>query len=152
VLRPDSGQRTTDVSRRRDPAPLARRLASLFYEAVLLSAVLWCAGLPFALIEGYYGAAHIRPVYQLYLITVAGAYFAWQWRHGGATLPMKTWRLELVSTDGSPLTATQAVVRYVTAVGGLAFFAIGFLWALFDPERAFLHDRIARTRIVNTRE
>jgi uncharacterized RDD family membrane protein YckC len=152
VSRPDPGQRTTDLSPSRDPAPLARRFASLFYEAVLLIAVLWCAGLPFALIEGYFGAAHLRLTYQVYLITLAGVYFTWQWMHGGATLAMKTWHLKVVSCDGSPLTRSQAMVRYVAAVGGLALFAIGFLWALFDPHGAFLHDRIARTRIVSTRD
>jgi uncharacterized RDD family membrane protein YckC len=27
------------------------------------------------------------------------------------------------------------------------FFGVGFLWALFDRDRQFLHDRIAGTRI-----
>jgi hypothetical protein len=31
-------------------------------------------------------------------------------------------------------------------------FGIGFLWAFVDRDRAFLHDRLAHTRIVSTRE
>lgn len=150
-MSPDVEQRAVNPSPSREQAPLKRRFASLFYDALLLTAVLWCAGLPFAAIEQYLGAAHVRAVYQLYLAAVAGIYFTWQWTHGGATLAMKTWRLKLVSCDGDALTRRQAIVRYVAALGGLALFAIGFLWPLVDRDRAFLHDRIARTRIVRTR-
>jgi uncharacterized RDD family membrane protein YckC len=150
-LRPDREQGAVDVRTGCVAAPLPRRFASLFYEAILLTAILWCAGLPFALVEDYFRTTHLRAVYQLYLVTVAGVYFTWQWMHGGATLAMKTWRLRVVSCDGGPLTRRQAIVRYIAALGGLVLFAIGFVWALFDPSHAFLHDRIARTRIVSTR-
>jgi uncharacterized RDD family membrane protein YckC len=149
---PDEGRRAASPTRRPEQAPLKRRFASLFYDALLLTAVLWCAGLPFAAVEQYLGTAHTRAVYQLYLAAVAGVYFTWQWLHGGATLAMKTWRLKLVSCDGDPLTRRQAIVRYVAALAGLALFAIGFLWPVVDRHRAFLHDRIARTRIVRAPE
>jgi uncharacterized RDD family membrane protein YckC len=35
---------------------------------------------------------------------------------------------------------------------GLAAAGAGFLWALFDPERRFLHDRLAGTALVDARE
>ena len=130
------------------PAPLLRRLTSLFYEALLLVAVLWLAGLLFSLAERQLHVPHVRPVYQVYLVLVAGAYFAWQWVRGGQTLPMKTWRLKLVARDGGAITWRQAWLRYVVALAGTMVVGFGFLWALFDRERLFLHDRIAGTRIV----
>ena len=129
-------------------APLARRLFSLFYEALLLAAVLWLAGFPLALIEGALGLPHVRPAYQAYLVFTAGLYFIVQWTRGGQTLAMKTWRLKLERRDGGALTLHDAAVRYVIALAGLAALGLGFLWALFDREKLFLHDRIARTRIV----
>lgn len=130
------------------PAPLLRRFASLFYEALLLFAVLWVAALPLSLLEEALKVPHARAAYQLYLVLVAGAYFTWQWGRGGQTLPMKTWRLKLVRRDGGALTLRDAALRFAAALVSLAALGLGFLWALFDSERLFLHDRIARTRIV----
>jgi uncharacterized RDD family membrane protein YckC len=129
-------------------APLARRLFSLFYEALLLAAVLWLAGFPLAIVETGLDLPHLRPVQQVYLICVAGAYFVVQWTHGGQTLAMKTWRLKLERRDGGAPALRDAVLRYVAALASLAAFGLGFLWAFFDRERLFLHDRIAGTRIV----
>jgi uncharacterized RDD family membrane protein YckC len=61
---------------------------------------------------------------------------------------MKTWRLTLVSRDGGPITWRQAGLRYVIALAGATAVGSGFLWAVFDREGLFLHDRIAGTRIV----
>jgi len=129
------------------PAALPRRLASLCYEALLLAAVLFCAALPFAAFESALAMSHVRIVFQLYLALVAGAYLVWQWLRGGQTLAMKTWRLKLVSAGAAPLTPKQAVLRYIAALG---LFGFTFVWALFDREGLFLHDRIARTRIVRS--
>ena len=128
------------------PALLPRRLAALSYEALLLVAVLWLAGLLFSLPE--LNLPHVRFVYQLYLVLVAGAYFVWQWVHGGQTLPMKTWRLRLVGRNGGTVTWRQAWLRYVLALAGLAALGLGFAWALFERDGLFLHDRIAGTRII----
>jgi uncharacterized RDD family membrane protein YckC len=129
-------------------APLARRLASLVYEALLLAAVLWCAALPLELIEAGLEASFARPLFQAYLVFVSGVYFVPQWVRGGQTLPMKTWRLRLVDREGRAATLRQAALRYIAALAGLLLAGIGFLWALFDRDHQFLHDRIARTRIV----
>ena len=40
------------------------------------------------------------------------------------------------------------VLRYLAAWPSILFFGIGVLWAVFDKDRQFLHDRIAGTRIV----
>jgi uncharacterized RDD family membrane protein YckC len=42
----------------------------------------------------------------------------------------------------------RAVARYLFGVIGIFFFGCGILWALFDRERQFLHDRLAGTRII----
>jgi len=107
--------------------------------------VLWCATIPYRLIEEGFGLAHVRPLFQAYLVIVAGAYFTWQWTRGGQTLPMKTWRLRVVSRGGGPITPRQAVLRYLSAV---ALFGVTFVWAIVDRDRRFLHDRLAKTRMV----
>jgi uncharacterized RDD family membrane protein YckC len=122
-------------------------LVALVYEALLLFGVLWGAGLVFALVERPFNVSISRPIYQLCLLTVAGTYFVSQWSRG-QTLPMKAWRLKLVTRAGRSPGPWQAAIRYLAAVGGLALFGLAFWWAIFDPDRQFLHDRIVGTRIV----
>jgi uncharacterized RDD family membrane protein YckC len=131
-------------------APLARCAASLFYDALLLAAVLWCASLPVTFVQARFGLVLLRPAYQFYLLATAGAYFIWHWTRSGQTLAMKTWRLRIVTRRGAALTVGRALLRYVAAVAGLALLGSGFLWALVDRQHAFLHDRLAGTRIVST--
>lgn len=119
---------------------------------MLLAAVLWCAALPLQLIEASLGAAHNRALFQVYLVLVAGVYFVWQWVRAGQTLAMKTWRLRLIDIDGRAVNVRQAMLRYVAALAGTGLAGLGFIWAFFDPEQQFLHDRIARTRIVRLAE
>lgn len=131
-------------------AGLRRRLASLVYELLLAFAMAFMAGLLF------YGAASerlsgpTRHLFQAYLLAVLGVYFVWCWRRGGQTLPMKTWKLRLVSCDGGAVSVRLACVRYLLACVSVALAGAGFLWALFDRDGQFLHDRIAGTRIVRT--
>jgi uncharacterized RDD family membrane protein YckC len=129
-------------------APLARRLLSLIYEALLLAALLWCAALLFGAIEIEAGSRHARALFQAYLALVTGAYFTWQWTHGGQTLPMKTWKLRLVSVSGGAVGPRLAWLRYSIALAGSLAGGIGFLWAFADRDRQFLHDRLAGTRVV----
>jgi len=129
-------------------ASLARRALALAYEALLLAALLLAAALPFVLMTHTADAIAARPLFQFYLIAVAAAYFVWQWRRGGQTLAMKTWRLRVVTRAGTPLSLRHAVSRFVFALAGCALAGAGFLWALVDREGLFLHDRLADTRII----
>jgi len=129
-------------------ASLARRALALAYEALLLAALLLASALPFVLMTHTADAIAARPLFQLYLIAVAAAYFVWQWRRGGQTLAMKTWRLRVVTRAGTPLNLSHAVSRFVFALAGCALAGAGFLWALVDREGLFLHDRLAGTRII----
>jgi uncharacterized RDD family membrane protein YckC len=129
------------------PAGLARRFAALFYDTLLLLALLFIAGyLVVGLLPQPLGGVP-KLLFQLWLLIVAGGYFTWFWRRGGQTLAMKTWGLKLVSMDGGPLSRRQAWLRFVWGcLSGLTF--AGFVWAFFDRDRQFLHDRMAGTRIV----
>ena len=140
--------RTTSAHRDRGHAPLLRRALSLAYEALLLTAVLMAGALPFLLLTQAVERSVARAAFQVYLLAIAGIYFSWQWTHGGQTLPMKTWRLRLVTRAGGPLTRAQAFRRVVVAIVGTLALGAGFLWALVDPDGQFLHDRLAGTKIV----
>jgi len=134
----------------RAPA-LRRRFASALYDLLMLAALVLVATFPFLAIVGDATAGWRRHVLQLWVLAVAGAYFTWFWTHGGQTLPMKTWRLRLVRADGAPVSAPRALHRYLLAVLGLLAVGLGFVWALVDRDRQFLHDRLAGTALIDAR-
>ncbi|HKA38700.1 MAG TPA: RDD family protein [Burkholderiales bacterium] len=131
------------------PANLVRRGLALCYETLLLLALLLAGALPFVLMAGAVDRIAARPLFQLYLIALTALYFVWQWRHGGQTLAMRTWRIRIVTREGAPLDWARAARRYLFALCGTLLLGAGFLWALVDRERLFLHDRLAGTQIVN---
>ncbi|MEK6685805.1 MAG: RDD family protein [Pseudomonadota bacterium] len=125
-----------------------RRIICLIYESLLLLAVLFIASFIFHLIFRDTNAVYFRPLFQFYLLVIMGYYFIWFWTHGGQTLAMQTWKMRVVSVDGSSLTKKQAITRYLLALVGILLFGTGIIWALFDRDRQFLHDRLAGTRII----
>jgi len=133
-------------------AGLGRRALALIYEALLLVALIFLSSLPFVMIAHGADRAAARPLFQLYLLAVAAAYFVWQWRRGGQTLAMKTWRMRLVTRESTPLSLRHAASRFLFAVPGALLLGVGFLWALVDREGLFLHDRLAGTKIVRSEE
>ena len=122
---------------------LARRLASMLYEAILLFAVAFFAGFAFHFASrGAVPEGTLRLAHQLLLVAVFAAYFLWCWLRGGQTLAMKAWRVRLVA-----VTPGKALLRFLLALA-LVPTGVSILWALFDRDRQFLHDRLAGTRLV----
>ncbi len=128
-------------------ASLRARLASLVYEVMLLLAVLFVSSYLFLVLARDAQSGWPRTLFQAYLLTVCGIYFVFCWSRTGQTLPMKTWRLRVVARNGAPPAPRRALVRYLLAVPGMLT-GTSILWALFDSDKLFLHDRLARTRIV----
>jgi uncharacterized RDD family membrane protein YckC len=131
-------------------AGLGRRLGSLCYEVLLLAAILFFGGWAFLFPSRNLDPALARPLLQLVLFALTAAYFTYCWTHGGQTLPMKTWRIRLVMRDGNAISLGTGMRRYAFAVIGIGLCGLGLIWALFDRERQFLHDRLAGTKIVRT--
>ena len=128
-------------------APLKRRLISLVYEALILAALLMAATLPILLLTRGWDAAYARFALRTGLLIVCGVFYVAQWRGTGQTLPMKTWRMRLALANGEPIGAPRATLRYLAALASLITLGAGFLWALLDKDKQFLHDRVCGTRI-----
>lgn len=128
---------------------LRRRLASMAYESLLLLGILSVAFMIPNLALGF-GLGIVLPGYLLLtnVFFVLGAYFYWYWSHGGQTLAMQTWKLQISTPSGTAPAAHYLVLRYILAWPSILFYGVGLLWALFDRDRQFLHDRLAGTRIV----
>jgi len=127
---------------------IARRLASMLYESLVVFAVVLIGFLLPQILLSAYGLGTSNRLQWLHVLALLMLYFVWFWLHGGQTLPMKTWKLRLASADGKALRPLQAILRYLAAWPSILFCGIGVFWAVFDKDRQFLHDRIAGTRIV----
>lgn len=152
---------------------IKRRLICLVYEAFLVLAVLAIPMLVFVMaVKNYTGPFVVHgPKFVIFLS--AGAYFIHSWTGSGFTLAMKTWRIKVVHVGAARVPFRNAAVRYVFSwgwivPGGLIYQALGYhdhawaamslsllagiaLWAataFLDKDRQFLHDRLARTRLI----
>lgn len=123
------------------PVSLFKRLLAIFYDAFLLLALLFIVGVIAAGIFTFTindGNA-ITPehptylAYQLFMLTLlfstAFLFLGWFWTHGGQTLGMRTWRIKLISNDGSNISWDQAFIRCFTAL-----ISWGLLdWVFYGP-------------------
>jgi len=116
----------------------------IFYDLLLLFGVLFFA----TAIASPLTHLEISPLYQIYLLMVCFLYFAWPWLHGGQTLPMQAWRIQLQSTDGKAVTWRQAALRFSMAIISWFFLGIGFFRAIVYKEHGTWHDEISGTRLV----
>lgn len=64
------------------------------------------------------------------------------------TVGKKVFRIKLVTTQGDKLTPYRAIGRFAAELLSAALFGLGYIMALFDPEKRTLHDRICSTRVV----
>ena len=117
----------------------------MVYEALLLFAVAFFAAWIFYFTSGGADTTHpgaARLELQVFILFAFAAYFLWSWLRGGQTLAMKAWKIRLV--DVTPL---KAIARFLLACL-LVPTGASIVWALFDRDRQFLHDRIAGTRLI----
>jgi len=133
----------------RQAPSLGRRLASALYDGLLVCAVLLVMAFPCIGLTQGMEPASAKTVLQVYLLLVAGCYFTIFW-HKGQTLAMKTWRIRIESTLGGAPHWRQAWLRYLLACLNLALLGLGWWSAWISPDRQFLHDRLAGTRLIQT--
>jgi uncharacterized RDD family membrane protein YckC len=151
---------------------LRRRMACWLYEGMLLFGVVFMAGYLFGALSQTRHALDNRHGLQAFVFLVLGIYFTWFWSRG-QTLAMKTWHVRLVDLQGRAVSQSRALARYVlswlwflpplflraiwdlpapeVAVLSMGWIAIWALLSRFHPQRQFLHDVLAGTRLVHHR-
>lgn len=129
-------------------AGLIKRYGAGLYELLSLVAIWLLCTFIFEMLAHHLPVELKRPLLQLTLWSVTGLYFIVCWLRTGQTLATQAWKIKLVDADGQLLRPQQALYRYVLASLSLMLFGLGFLWALIDRERLFLHDRLLNTRLI----
>lgn len=150
--------------------PLRRRMACWLYEGMLMFGVVFIAGYLFSTLTQTRHALDNRHALQAFLFVVFGIYFTWFWSRGH-TLAMKTWHIRVVDRSGNGISQLRALARYMLSWlwflpplallapfqlsgGELLVLMSGWVavWALLSrlhPERQFLHDVLAGTRLIH---
>ena len=146
------------------PVSLFKRLMAILYDSLLMTALLFIIGIMVASLftfifnDGNAITAE-HPVYRIYqfvilviLFTTAFLFLGWFWTHGGQTLGMRTWKLKLISKDGSNVSWDQAFIRCFTALVSWGAFGLGFLWVLFNKEKKTWHDMASNTILIQLKK
>ncbi len=131
-----------------------RLFASCVYELLLLLALWMLCTWMFVSLFGDATSHYKRSFLQLFLWLVTGAYFVWCWTKTGQTLATKTWKIKLVTQNlanqqNVNLNKRQAIIRYALASASILACGLGFIWALVDKDRLFLHDRLLKMRFIS---
>jgi uncharacterized RDD family membrane protein YckC len=158
-------------SRQENSPSLPRRMASFFYEGLLLWGILIFSGILGGVIyfsTGQYFNISLR----IFTFLLYGWYFVWFWSSRGQTLPMQTWKIRLVTSEGKKPNVARSIMRYLacyvwlgvtalviyfnnwTGKNSLVAFSVGlFLYLLIPllhPERKFWHDVVCGTKLINS--
>jgi uncharacterized RDD family membrane protein YckC len=135
-------------------AGLFRRLFAIFYDCFLLIAILFIVS---AIATTFNNGKAVEPgdtLYPLFIFIIFGLsylYFAWFWIHGGQSLGMKTWQIQIQSSDNRKISWKTATIRFVSAIFSWGFFGLGFLWAFFDKKNRCWHDLTSNTILIDLR-
>ena len=159
-------------------ASLKRRFAGLLYELLLIAAITCIAFIPaglLAMLLNSFLPILSSPVVTLIILWAWWYYFKLNWHKKGQTLPMRVWHIGLSNQAGYQPPLAQLRLRFIWACLLLVFipllayaglhqgmgippktaFAAALIWwilpwgfALFHPDRQFLYDYLAGTRLV----
>ncbi len=134
-------------------AGFGRRFAALLYDSLLLAALLMIfTAASIAFTTGHRAVSRAAGfgfyAYRAGELAVIGGYYIANWLRSGQTLGMRAWRLRTVDADGRPITAAQALRRYLWGFLAWPPAALGVLWLYVDRDRLAIHDRLSGTRVV----
>ena len=140
-------------------AGLFRRLFAIFYDGFLLLAILFIVSAIATVLNN--GKAvepgdALYPVFVILIFSLSYLYFAWFWIHGGQSLGMKTWHIQLQNCDpenngNGQIDWKIATIRFFSAIFSWGVFGLGFLWTFFDKKNRCWHDLISKTVLVDLR-
>ena len=131
-------------------APLWRRLVAATYDVLLLAGLWLSATFTAWAISHLLGAEGALPpsFMRAYLFVITFSFYGWFWTHGGQTLGMRAWRIQVRRIDGGVLNWASAMLRFVIAPLSWGLAGLGMLWCLIDKRGRSWHDLAAGTEVV----
>jgi len=142
------------------PAGLVRRFAAIFYDTMLCIALLMVTTLCYKLVQmAFLGEEKLRalsdsgaldgdPLLSSLLLLALFGFFAKFWTHNGQTLGMQVWGIRVQNADGSAISLSQALLRFVIAIASWLCLGLGFFWSLCDKQQRSWHDLYSGSLLV----
>jgi len=134
-----------------DAASLPRILGAVIYDFIIVCAIIFIAAQWFPLVpEPYQDVLALVLFKQVYVLGICFIYFAYSWQRGGQTIGMKSWRIQLHSSDPQRTVVgwRQSAIRYLVAIISWLTLGMGYLWILFNPQRKSWHDIASGTHLI----
>ncbi|WP_417567891.1 RDD family protein [Marinobacter sp.] len=158
------------------PATALKRALAIIYDGLISIAVLLVATWAYTMVAGWItgwnqyeqmaeaGQISGDPALTFVLFLVLYLFFAYFWTRVGQTLGMQVWRVRIENLDGTSVSWTQALIRYVTAAAVLfltllasyylsaatLFLSIPAMVALFYPINGLsVTDRLSHSVVVS---
>jgi len=134
---------------------LFRRLFAIFYDCFLLIAILFVvSGIATALNQGtaVEPGNTLYPLMVIVIFSLSYLYFAWFWMHGGQSLGMKTWQIQLRSVEQDDIDWKITTIRFITAIFSWSLGGLGYLWSFYDKKNRCWHDISSKTILIDLRK
>lgn len=128
-----------------------RRLATIFYDTLLLCCVVFLAWQPVPLLPDSIHPALGRGLRLGYLLAICFLFFGWFWTHGGQTLGMRAWRVKLINVgmkNSDEVSWSDAWIRYISAMLSWIVLGSGFIHAIFNKDKSSWHDLLSETKLI----
>ena len=125
-----------------------RRLSAALYDSLLLLAILFFATALLLPLNAGQAFSPDQWGYPLYLLAISFGFYGWFWTHGGQTLGLRAWKLQLVCWDGSALSWQRASVRFVGMLLAWGCFGLGIVWSCWDKNGYCWHDYLSKTHTI----
>jgi uncharacterized RDD family membrane protein YckC len=136
------------------PAGFWIRTAALVIDGAVVLLAQFSLGLAAGLLwgAGVEESWEFRTSVLLFTLLFAGAYSVALHALHGRTLGKALLGVRVVLEDGAPLTVGVALLRWLAGWASLIPFGLGFLMAGMRADKRALHDLLAGTRVVRTRD
>ncbi|MFN7922049.1 MAG: RDD family protein [Bryobacteraceae bacterium] len=129
------------------------RFAAILIDGIILTIV--TGGLTMVVFAAGMGGDPSSPAWigafallQLVDVAIGVGYVAWFLVNKGATPGKMALGLRVIRANGGPITYGLGVGRYFASMVSGMILGLGYLMAIWDPEKRTLHDRICDTRVI----
>lgn len=142
------------------PANLLRRLLAMIYDGLICIAVLLVTTWIYTMVAAWFigfdryeemmeaGKASADPMLSFTLFLVLYLFFAYFWTRTGQTLGMQVWRIRIENLDGTSVSWTQSLKRYLAGWVSLCLAGIGHWWMIWDSDRQTWSDKFSGSVVV----
>lgn len=131
-------------------ASIGRRWIASFGDSILVGLICVPIGLLLGVVIAATGMTGLQKLGNLIGVLVAAAYETYFIGKCGQTPGKKSQKVQVIPVSMDVrMDNTRAFVRYAGKILSTIPCALGFLWALWDPNRQTWHDKLAKTYVVH---